>query len=192
MARRTWFRALLVALALAGTLPRTAAAQTDPATPFFDDAVIHDLKITINSKDWQSLKDHWQENNYYPCDFKWNDTTVRSIGIRPRGNGSRNPIKIGLRVDFDRYTTDQKFLGLKSFVLRNNTQDASNLREIASMAFFRRMGIPAPREAFARLYINNTYAGLYTIVESIDKVFLQKNYGENDGYLYEWDFDEQA
>jgi hypothetical protein len=27
------------------------------------------------------------------------------------------------------YTTDQKFLGLKSVVLRNNTQDASNIHE---------------------------------------------------------------
>src|SRR4029453_13508681 len=166
MARRTWVRALLVALALAGALPRPVAAQTGPATPFFDDSVIHDLTITINSKDWQSLKDHWQENNYYPSDFKWQDVTVRNIGIRPRGNGSRNPVKIGLRVDFDRYTTDQKFLGMRSVILRNNTQDASNLREILSMAFFRRMGIPAPRASFARLYVNNSYVGLYTIVES--------------------------
>jgi CotH protein len=192
MARRTWVHALLVAVALAGALPGAATAQTDPAAPFFDDSVIHDLKITINSKDWQSLKDHWQENNYYPCDFRWQDVTVRNIGIRPRGNGSRNPVKVGLRVDFDRYSTDQKFLGMRSFILRNNTQDASNVREITSMAFFRRMGIPAPRESFARLFINNAYVGLYTIVESYDKRWLQSTYGESDGYLYEWDFDEQA
>src|SRR5262249_42719390 len=144
MTRRTRMRALFVAVAFAGVLARTAAAQTDPAAPFFDDSIVHDLKITINSRDWQSLKDHWQENTYYPCDFKWQDITVRNIGIRSRGTGSRSGTKPGLRVDFDRYTTDQKFLGLKSFVLRNNTQDASNLREITSMAFFRRMGIRAP------------------------------------------------
>src|SRR5262249_48594271 len=94
--------------------------------------------------------------------------------------------------DFDRYTTDQKFLGLKSFILRNNTQDASGMRERLAMLMFRRMGLKAEREAHAQVYVNNTYIGLYTIVESIDKTWLQKNYGENDGYLYEYDFDNEA
>ena len=65
-------------------------------------------------------------------------------------------------MDFDRYTSDQKFLGLKSFVLRNNTQDASNMHERLSMLLFRRLGLPASREAHTKLYINNEYAGLYT------------------------------
>ena len=115
---------------------------------------------------------------------------VRGIGIRSRGTGSRSGAKPGLRLDFDKYSTDQKFLGLKSFLLRNNTQDASNMREVLSMSFFRRMGFKAPREAFARLFVNDVYTGLFTIVESIDKTFLQKNLNENDGYLYEYDFDE--
>ena len=50
---------------------------------------------------------------------------------------------------------DQKFLGLKSMVLRNNTQDPSNLHEILSLSFFRRMGLLAPRKAQARLFVNN-------------------------------------
>jgi hypothetical protein len=63
------------------------------------------------------------------------------------------------------------------------------------MAMFRRLGIPAPREAHARLYVNNTYSGMYAIVEAIDKGFLGRNLGadnhggvENDGYLYEYDY----
>src|SRR6185295_17021024 len=50
-----------------------------------------------------------------------------------------------------------------------NTQDASNLRELLSMKFFRRMNLSASRESFARLYVNNTYMGLYTIVEDFDE-----------------------
>src|SRR6185503_19237539 len=96
--------------------------------------------------------------------------------------------KPGLRVDFDRYTGDQKFLGLKSFVLRNNTQDPSNLHERLGMLLFRRLGLPAPREAHTKLYINNRYVGLYTIVESIDKPFLKRTFGEDEGYLYKYDY----
>jgi len=52
------------------------------------------------------------------------------------------------------------------------------------------MGFTASREAFARLFVNNIYVGLFTIVESIDKAFLKKNLDEDGGYLYEYDFDE--
>lgn len=63
------------------------------------------------------------------------------------------------------------------------------MRERLSMALFKRMGLIAEREAHARLYINNTYVGLFTIVESLDKTFLTKNFSENDGHLYEYSFD---
>jgi spore coat protein CotH len=191
---RPWLRLLVIAALLAAA-PQAARAQTaasDPAAPFLDGSVLHDIFLTINSRDWASLKEHFLDNTYYPADFKWNGQTVRNIGIRSRGTGSRSGVKPGLRVDFDRYTTDQKFLGLKSVILRNNTQDPSGMRERLSMALFLRMGLVAEREAHARLYINNTYVGLFTIVESLDKTFLSKNFNENDGHLYEYSFDNAA
>jgi len=167
----------------------TPAAPPDPSDAFFDDSVVHDVYLTINSRDWESLKINYLDNTYYPSDFKWHDQVVRNVGIRSRGTGSRSGVKPGLRVDFNRYTSAQQFLGLKSFILRNNTQDPSNLHERVSMLFFRRMGMKAEREAHAQLYINNVYSGLYTIVESLDETFLQKNLGESNGNLYEYKFD---
>src|SRR3954470_23440278 len=115
-------------------LPLAAAAQTpvatpDPADVFFNDNVLHEVRLTVNTKDWTSLKVHFLENTYYPADLRWQDQVIRGVGIRSRGTGSRSDVKPGLRVDFDRYAADQKFLGLKSFIFRNQTQDASNLRE---------------------------------------------------------------
>ena len=171
------------------TDPNAAAAAADPSDRFFDDSQLHDIKLTCNSRDWESLNQHYLDDTYYICDFRWSDQVLRNIGIRSRGTGSRSGVKPGLRVDFDRYTTDQKFLGLKSVILRNNTQDPSGLRERLGMLMFRRMGLKALREAHARLFVNNAYVGLYTMVESIDKAWLKKNYGENDGYLYEFKYD---
>lgn len=162
------------------------------ADAFFDDTVLHEVRLDINTKDWQSLQDHYLENTYYPCDMRWRDQTVRGIGIRSRGTGSRSGIKPGLRVDFDRYTTDQKFLGLKSFILRNNTQDASNMRERLSMLLFRRLGLPASREAHTKLYVNNVFAGVYTIVESVDKDFVKRNFGEDGGWIFKYDYPSYA
>ncbi len=119
---------------------------------------------------------------------------MRNIGIRSRGLGSRSGTKPGLRVDMDRYTASTSFLGMKSFILDNLTQDPSAVRETTAMKVYGRMNVPAPREAHARLYINNRYAGLYAVVESIDKTFLARIFGaigddtQNDGHLYEYNY----
>ncbi|MFN7915641.1 MAG: CotH kinase family protein [Vicinamibacterales bacterium] len=168
-----------------GTSTSTSTGSSDA---FFDDSVLQEIRFTINSKDWQTLKDNYLSNEYYPCDFEWRGQKIRNVGIRSRGTGSRSGIKPGLRVDFDRYTSGQKFLGLKSFVLRNNTQDMTNLHERLSMLVFRRMGAEASRETHAKMYVNDEYVGLFTIVESVDKDFLKKNLGEDSGYLYKYDY----
>ncbi len=56
------------------------------------------------------------------------------------------------------------------------------------MAFIDRMGQPAPRESFGRLYINDVYAGVYTLVEPVDSDFLRRTIGESSGYLFEKKF----
>ena len=182
----------LIAAAPQQVWAQTTPAVVDPADPFFDGSVLQDIFLTINSRDWTSLKEHFTDNTYYPADFKWNGQTVRNIGIRSRGTGSRSGVKPGLRLDFDKYTTDQKFLGLKSFILRNNIQDPSGMRERLSMQLFKRLGMVAEREAHARLYINTVYVGLFTIVESLDKTFLSKNLAQDSGHLYEYAFDNAA
>lgn len=164
-------------------------AQT--ARDFFDTQELQDVRLYINRADWQKLRQNYLENTYYQCDFQWRDVVVEGIGIRSRGLGSRNANKPGLRVDFDRYEEGLEFLGLKSFVLDNLVQDPSLLKERLSMAMFRRVGMAAVRETHARLYVNDEYAGLYLIVESIDKEFLDRHLGEKNGYLYEYKWNEE-
>jgi hypothetical protein len=56
------------------------------------------------------------------------------------------------------------------------------------MRLFSRLGLPAPREAFVRLYVNNTLVGLYAVVESIDKRFLERVFNQDNGNLFEFDY----
>ena len=183
----------LAALAVLLSVPASAQTQDD----LFNPEVLQRVELWMNEADWAKLKQNFQENTYYPADFVFKGQVVRSAGVRSRGFGSRSGTKPGLRVDFDRYTTDQSFLGLKSVVLDNLTQDPSAVHETVTMKLFARLGIPAPREAHARLYVNNSYEGLYAIVESIDKQFLSRVFGsigddvQNDGYLYEFDYVDQ-
>ena len=181
-----------------GTPPTTSTPAPTPsptpaplsASDLFNPNEVHDLHLTVNSRDWTQLKEEFRENTYYLADVRWRDQVVRNVGIRSRGRGTRNEAKPGLRVDFNRYSTDQEFLGLKSLVLDNFAQDASMIKERIAMLFFEEMGIRAPRVVHARLFVNGEYVGLYGIVESVDKRFLERQLGEDDGYLYEYKWDD--
>ena len=183
-----------VLLCLLVLIPTASDGQT--TDDLFNGQVLQRVDLQLHSADWAKLKENFQINTYYPADFVWNGQTVRNAGIRSRGRGSRSATKPGLKVDFDEYSANQKFLGLKSLVLDNLTQDASGMHETVSMRFLARLGIPAPREAHVRLYVNNEYIGLYGLVESIDKSFLARVFGvigddtQNDGWLYEFTYQE--
>jgi len=186
-------RLIPLVVALLAVLPRPVLVQApDPADAFFNDNVLHEIRLSVNSKDWRVLTENWLDDTNYPADFRWNGQVVRNVAIHSRGGGSRRPNKVSLRVDFSHYTDGQTFLGLKSFILRNNSQDPTNMRERLSMLFFRNLGISAMREAHTRLFVNNQYYGLFTIVEAPDENFLQRNLGESTGHLYEYHFDNQA
>jgi spore coat protein CotH len=191
----TRFFRVALAAAFVAAMAATAPAQQVPTVPvgpttddLFNGDVLQRVDLKLNSRDWQALKLNYQDNTYYPADLTWNGITVRNVGIRSRGNGSRSGQKPGLRVDMDRYTSKQQFLGLKSLVLDNVWQDPSFMKEKIAMDLFRRLGQPASREAFARLYVNNTFAGLYVVIESVDKDFLTRNFEQNEGYLYEYNW----
>jgi len=183
-------RTCLVMLALLVSVSVTAQTQDD----LFNPEVLQRVELWLNASDWAKLKSAFQENTYYPADVTWNGITVRNVGIRSRGLGSRSSTKPGLRVDFDRYSSGQQFLGLKSFVLDNLTQDATGVKETVTMRFYTRLGIPAPRETHTRLYVNGEYAGLYGLVESVDKTMMGRVFGsigdnvQNDGYLFEYNY----
>ena len=155
----------------------------------FDGSVLEELRLYIHPDDWSQLRAHYLENTWYLSDLYWRGLTAANIGVRSRGLGSRSSVKPGLTVQFNRYV-DQRFLGLTELVLDNSLQDPSFLRERLSMLLFRRMGIAAPREAYARLYVNDEYAGLYSMVEAIDSQFLTRSFGEDGGALHEYHWTE--
>ena len=172
--------------------PIALHAETATADQLFDPMSLGRIDLHLNSADWAKLKQNYLDNTYYPADFTWNGQTLYNVGIRSRGRGSRSSNKPGLRVDFNRYSDTQRFLGLKSLVLDNLSQDGSGIHETVTMRFFERLGLNAPRETHVKLYVNDEYAGLYGLIESVDKQMLARLFGvigddtQNDGWLYEF------
>ncbi len=166
----------------------TAQEAGPDAAELFDDTVVHELRLEMHGDDWSQLQAHYLENTYYPADLHWNGHVVRNIGVRSRGSGSRDARKPGLKLDFNEFVSSQTFAGLKSLALDNYRQDPAMLKESLSMQLFARAGIPAPRVAHARLYINGSYHGLYGVIEPVEEPFLRSRFGEDTGYLYEFEW----
>ena len=161
------------------------AAATDP---ILDPGTLHETRITMDPADWQALRDNFRSNQYYAADITFDGTLVSQVGVRSRGEGSRDPNKPALKVDFNRYVPNQRLRSLKSVSLKNLVQDPSMLRERLAMAVFEGMGLPAPNVSFTRVHVNGEYWGLYNLVESVDKAFLESRLGQDGGNLfsYQW------
>jgi spore coat protein CotH len=184
---------ILVAIVLTAGMAGAAAPPADAASVLLESGQVEQLRLWMNPGDWRALKQNYEGNKYYPAEMEWRGRRVENIGVRSRGKGSRRPQKPGLRLDFNRYEDRQEFLGLKSLALDNLAQDPPMLREYLAMRLIRHAGYPAPREAFARLAVNHEDLGLYLVVESVDKRFLERwkgpEFWDDDGgelYEYKW------
>jgi len=184
MVRSCFRRSLLFAIVLCAAPTADLLAQT--ADDLFAPGTMQEIRLFISSRDLQQLRVHFDENTHYTADLQWKNLRVRNVAVRSRGSASRSQSKPGLQVDFDRFVSGQEFVGLRSLVLDNLSQDPAMIRESVAMAFFERMGEAAPRESFCRLYINNTYQGLYGIVEDVSTDFLARAFGKETGYLFEY------
>ncbi len=164
----------------------SAWSQSDPAlADFFDDTQIQDVRLTVNPDDWANLRQNYLDSTYYQAKFTWRGIT-NTVGIRAHGNGSRSPVKPNLDVNIDKYVKKQRFLGTDFFILKANNQDPTTIHEKVAFKMFEKMGLPTPRESPARVYVNDEFFGFYYIVEHMDEAFLSRNFGEDTGYLYEY------
>jgi spore coat protein CotH len=180
-------RSVVTSVLVLAVIVPAGAARGQTADDLFDPNTLQDIQLFMAARDLQTLRDHVLEDTYYVADIQYRGLRVRNIGIRSRGNTSRLSAKPSLRLDFNRYTTKGTFLGLTALVLDNSVQDPSLIRERIAMSFFSRMGIPAPREAYARLFINSVYQGVYTIVEALDaKLLTRLSDGDSTGYLFQF------
>ena len=205
MSARLRVRALAIAAAAAlaacaGEGGGSATSPSDPgvaptpapiagSAPIFNQQVLHEARLDLDPSAWEALRRNYLSNQYYSANFSVDGVAVSQVGVRSRGSGSRDPGKPGLEIDFNRYVASQEYYGYKRLVLDNMTQDPSCLRERMAFIVFEAMGIAAPRNAFAKLYVNGEYWGLYDLVEKVSKPFLESRLGEKSGVLfnYQWD-----
>lgn len=171
---------------------------TDPAAVLFDPTKVADVDLTLSESSLANLtQEMCNGGDYQPgtLTLRYNSPATGSttigpltVGIRLKGcYGSFRDLggKAGWKIKINQ-VSGQTLLGLKKLTLNNNVQDTSMIRQALSYRVFRSMGVAAPRVGFANVSLNGNEYGLYSNVETLDKVALVRWYGDGGTtHLYE-------
>jgi spore coat protein CotH len=141
---------------------------------------------------------------YVPVTVQHDGRAWTHVAMRYKGNSSLMMAGIGgnskvpFRLDFDRYEGEfpeirnQRFYGFQELTFSSNFGDDSQIRELFVTEVFRDRGVPAPRAAFYRVFVDvgagAEYWGLYTMIEDpADGAMLDAQFGGRGGNLYKPD-----
>jgi hypothetical protein len=189
-------------LVIASLLVASAAwAQNAPGTapPFSLDRVA-EIDIRMAPEDWRTVRfshrpldttglpDSGADEgfDYRRADIRIDGVSVAQVGVRKKGFlGSVVSTRPSLKVKFDEYVDGQTFAGLDGLTLNNNNQDQSLMQQFLAYDLYARAGVPAPQTSFARVRVNGEDMGIYTRVETIDRAFLRRVFGNDTGVLWE-------
>ena len=119
--------------------------------------------------------------------------TVEDVAIRYKGNSTylataRN-LKRSLKIEIDHFDAEKRFLGLKTLNFHCGAHDPSKLREVLAYEIYGEAGVPAPRTAFAEVFLtvpgkfDKEFLGLYTFIEPVNKSFLKAHFKSDKGLL---------
>ncbi len=127
------------------------------------------------------------------ADVDFDGHPFANVALRYKGNGtfveSRTSVKRPLKVDLNKFVKGQKLAGVSTLNLHNNVTDAGMMNEVLAYSLYRDAGVPAPRTAYARVFVTvpgkheRRYFGLYSLVENIDKNFLTARGLDKDGAI---------
>ena len=158
--------------------------ETDRSDEVFRDDLIHDVELTLDSSSLSDL-------NSDPTDYTDATITIAGqtldVGVRIKGSSSFQSLsgKPSLKLDMDFVIPEQTLLGIRKLNLHNMYYDPSRMSEELMYRMFREAGLPAARTGYARLSINGTHYGLYSVVEVTDDPMLERWFADSNGNLYE-------
>ncbi len=131
--------------------------------------------------------------NYVRADLEFGTNKFEEVGARYKGNGtflsSRQGLKQSLKLDLNQFVKRQKLAGMSQLNLHNSVRDPGGMNEAIAYRLFRDAGVPAPRTAYAKVYVTvpgrhaRRYFGLYNLVEDVGSVFAEDHFAVKKGAL---------
>lgn len=158
--------------------------------PVFLDTSIAVIELSIHPDSLSLIlsADSAHSDHEYPATFIFRNSlvqdTVQNVGLRLRGNTSRDSQKKSFKISFNTFKSGRKWHGLEKLNLNGEHNDPSIIRSKLVWDFSNQAGVPASRAAYARVYINGEYFGLQMNVEHVDENFVDDRFGSDKGNLY--------
>ncbi|MAJ50429.1 MAG: hypothetical protein CMB82_02295 [Flammeovirgaceae bacterium] len=167
----------------------------------FDQESLHAFDLVISEENLNLLNSDPAAEEYVEGMLIFENDTLSPVGIRYKGSigafvgcldgpnifepsGAKICTKLSMKIKINWDGRKEKFFGLKKLQFHSMNNDASQMHDRAGYWLFRQMGVPAPRAIHAKLTINGTYTGLYSLVEQIDSRFVKENFDDDEGNLY--------
>jgi hypothetical protein len=186
-------------------LAELADSEPDVAKLYADDA-FETFELVLSDENLKTLDDNPTAEQYVEGEVV-HDGENFPAGIRYKGSvgawyknggeacvgdgtfsgtptGAKSCQKLSLKVSFNEYDPEGRFLGLKKVLFHSMNQDASLLRERLAYEMFREAGVAAPRASHARVLINGEFQGVYAFIEYIDGRFTRARWDGGEGNLY--------
>jgi len=161
----------------------------------FDDTYLHEIRInstetnfwTILDNEYTAFLNNGTEIPYHSVTVEVDGNTLEDVGVRQKGFSSNffcDTNKKPLKINFGKFVSDQRYDKVKKINLANGIGDPAIVKDKMVYDMYRQHGIPAPRVAHAKIYIQNEYWGIYAIIEQIDKRYLKRNFADKTGNLW--------
>lgn len=167
-----------------GPGPNPPGGGPDP----FNDRVLATWRLTLDPADWDRIVADPHDNTWRRATVEWQGELYADVAVRPSGNRSRIPgnPKPSLRLEFDELLPGREFHGYSTIKLDAMIHDSTMMHARLEYPVYTSRGVPAPRYAHARLYVNGQYKGLYGVEERVGKEFVRKRLGRPVQQLYRW------
>lgn len=154
---------------------------------FYDLNTIQTIEITFSQSNWDALLDAAEPTDDYiqAQSVSINGTVFNGVGAKYKGNSSYNAsqVKNPWHIELDTYT-DQNYQGFTDIKLNNVIFDPSFVREALAYKILGNY-MDAPLANYAKFFVNGTYIGLYTNVESISKKFVDSRFGSKTNAFFD-------
>lgn len=156
----------------------------------FDESILHEVRIEIPVTVSRLVDIHLENFDpgrstpYTMGTVTIDGNLIDSVGVRAKGGLSAFDPKAPLKLDFNEFVSGQRYDGLKKVNLQQGNMEASFMREAIAYHILRKAGVKASRTSFAKVFVNNNYEGIYTLVEQINDAFIKNRFASSNGTLY--------
>jgi len=121
------------------------------------------------------LDDFEYEEAVIVAKYNGEEKTFEKVKFKTGGMYARSNAKVGFNIKLDK-----QLFGRKNIRLRPDDTDKTHLHSKICSDIANRMGVPSIQGTFARLYMNDEYWGLYTLLDSLKTSWIKDTFNPSE------------